>query len=397
MEGAPLPTILTPKEEINKSYEINQEGNNYKLNIKIINQEITLNILDKKDLMKEHEIKLTFGELKNLHKIFLIINSCQDFIDFINAIIENKKLLIKKNQENKMAIEIIVEYLYKQNIIKLDLNQNKMNFELIAQDLYQKIANINEICKNLEINNNQLIKENNILKQENQKLNDKNIKIEERIKIIEDENKNLINRINNLEMKMNSPNKEIINIKQNNSSNSIDFNSAIMEKNEFDMIHNAIKEKMNKKIKELKKLYQATKDGGNPDNFHKLCDGISNTLVLYKSAGNRRFGGFTSQSWKSNGERIPDKNCFLFSLDKKKIYHSNKFEIPFWENKGPTFCEKSIYVIELRGNALEEKKLKTNESGHKDIFNGDENALSEDGKFKGVLAEEYEVFQIIFE
>ena len=290
MEYAPLPTILTPKEEIKKSFEIKQEEDTYKLNIKIINQEITLNILDEKNLMKDHEIKLSFDELKNLHKIFLTINSCQDFIDFINAIIENKKLLIKKNKENKMTIEIIVEYLYKQNIIKLDLNQNKMNFELIAQDLYQKIANINEICKNLEINNNQLIKENNILKQENQKLNDKNIKIEERIRIIEDENKNLINRINNLEMKMNSPNKEIINIKQNNSSNSIDFNSAIMEKNEFDMIHNAIKEKMNKKIKELKKLYQATKDGGNPDNFHKLCDGISNTLVLYKSAGNRRFG-----------------------------------------------------------------------------------------------------------
>ena len=122
-----------------------------------------MNVLDEKDLMKEQEIKLTFDELKNLHKIFLTINSCQDFIDFINAIIENKKLLIKKNQENKMAIEIIVEYLYKQNIIKLDLNQNKMNFELIAQDLYQKIANINEICKNLEINNNQLIKENNYI------------------------------------------------------------------------------------------------------------------------------------------------------------------------------------------------------------------------------------------
>ena len=47
------------------------------------------------------------------------------------------------------------------------------------------------------------------MKQENQKLNDKNIKMEERIKIIEDENKNLINRINNLEIKMNSSNNEI--------------------------------------------------------------------------------------------------------------------------------------------------------------------------------------------
>ena len=46
---------------------------------------------------------------------------------------------------------------------------------------------------------------------------------------------------------------------------------------------------------------------------------------------------------------------------------------------------------------LKKKKLRTNESGHKDIFNGDENALSEDGKRKGVYAKEYEVFQIIFE
>ena len=47
------------------------------------------------------------------------------------------------------------------------------------------------------------------MKQENQKLYDKNIKMEERIKIIEDENKNLINRINNLETKINSSNNEI--------------------------------------------------------------------------------------------------------------------------------------------------------------------------------------------
>ena len=168
-----------------------------------------MNVLDEKDLMKEQEIKLIFDELKNLHKIFLTINSCQDFLDFINAIIENKKILIKKNKENKITIEIIVEYLYKQNIIKLDLKPNKKEFELIAQDLYQKIASINEICKNIEISNNKLIKENDILKQENQKLNDKNIKMEERIKIIEDENKNLINRINNLETKINSSNNEM--------------------------------------------------------------------------------------------------------------------------------------------------------------------------------------------
>ena len=142
-----------------------------------------------------------------------------------------------------------------------------------------------------------------------------------------------------------------------------------MEKNEFDMINNAINEKMNKKIKELKQIYQATKNGGDSDSFHKLCDGISNTLVLYKSAGNRRFGGFTSQCWKS--KRVPDKNCFLFSLDRKKICFSNEFEIPFYPYYGPSFCKKSIEITSVIGNALKYTELRTNESGNKDMFNGE--------------------------
>ena len=56
---------------------------------------------------------------------------------------------------------------------------------------------------------------------------------------------------------------------------------------------------MNKKIKKLKKLYQATNDGGDSEIFHKKCDNIPNTLALIKSEGQRRFGGFTSIPWKS--------------------------------------------------------------------------------------------------
>ena len=106
--------------------------------------------------------------------------------------------------------------------------------------------------------------------------------MERRFEIMEDENKNLINRINNLELKNNLSNKDLISIKKTDILISID--STIMEKNEFDMIYSAIKERMNKEIKEIKKIYQATKDGGDSKIFHMLCDGISNTLVLYKSA-----------------------------------------------------------------------------------------------------------------
>ena len=63
-------------------------------------------------------------------------------------------------------------------------------------------------------------------------------------------------------------------------------------------------------------------DGDGPINFHTKCDGISNTLILIKSAGNRRFGGFASQTWESSSNEYnkDDINSFLFSLDKQKIY-----------------------------------------------------------------------------
>ena len=142
MEDAPLPIIDIPKEVIKESFEIKQKEKNYKFNINLINNEIILNILDENDSMKEYENKLTFDELKNIHKIFLTLSSYKDFIDFINAMIENKKIMIKENKENQITIEFIMEYLFKQNIIKFELNQKKMNYELSIQDLYQKFSNL---------------------------------------------------------------------------------------------------------------------------------------------------------------------------------------------------------------------------------------------------------------
>ena len=40
MADAPLPTAMTPEETISDFFEIEQDGKNYKLNIKIINQDI---------------------------------------------------------------------------------------------------------------------------------------------------------------------------------------------------------------------------------------------------------------------------------------------------------------------------------------------------------------------
>ena len=109
MEDAPLPVFVKPKEKISESFEIKQDKNIYKLSIEIINQNITMNLLSENELMKEYEIKLTFEELKQIHKIFLVLNSCQEFMDYIKAIIEKNKLSIIKSNENKMIIELTAE------------------------------------------------------------------------------------------------------------------------------------------------------------------------------------------------------------------------------------------------------------------------------------------------
>ena len=72
-----------------------------------------------------------------------------------------------------------------------------------------------------------------------------------------------------------------------------------MKDNEQNIIFKEIEHKMNKKVKKILKLYQATLNGGEPINFHSKCDNIPNTLVLIQSEGNKRFGGFTPIPWKS--------------------------------------------------------------------------------------------------
>ena len=211
--------------------------------------------------------------------------------------------------------------------------------------------------------------------------------------------------MNNFENIINLLKKDLIQLKEENnninlkikSKNSID--SAVMEKGEFDMVKAAIKTRINKELKEIKKLYQATIDSGEAEIFHKKCDNIPNTLVLYKSAGNRRFGAFVSKCWGGENNYILDKNCFLFSLDRQKIYYPKNnvyFHVACYRDDGPSIVINGLYCIELYKNALQENNLKTFENNFKDIFEGDINSLSEDGNFRGVIAEEYEVFQIIF-
>ena len=174
----------------------------------------------------------------------------------------------------------------------------KINLENSFKDICKELSIIKKKIKDNEDNYNIILNKQNEeiinLKEENKKLNKK---IEELFEII--------NRIN---------------VKNINNEYFID--SVIIEGNDLNLIKQGIKKRMNKNIKKFKKLYQASVDGGDPSIFHKKCDNIPNILILIKSIGNRRFGGFASLTWE-----LPpfsyisktDENSFLFSLDNIKF------------------------------------------------------------------------------
>ena len=267
-----------------------------------------------------------------------------------------KIYLIEK--DNNIIIKFELEVMYKKHEIEIEL----------------QLVDVHERNKNVDLTENEL----------KEKLREENKELKIKVEYLENELKNI---------------KEMIKNDSNINKNLMRNISSIMKDNEFDLIHIAIKNRLNKEVKSLKKLYQASIDGDGAINFHSRCDNIPNTLVLFQSVGNRRFGGFTTAQWSSTAyyQRIDDPYSFLFSLDKQRIYsYKKKSEaIVNYKDWGPNFGDNDIGVTM---NYLQLNRLFTHERSLKSSYNyyGDKNALSEDGEHKGICAAEVEVFQVIF-
>ena len=326
---------------------------------------------------------MNLKEIKQIHQVFCVFNSCKEFSDYIKALIENKKLSIKLTNQ-VLYIIFTVEYLFKQNTIEITLNQEKVKLEDIIADACKEISLIKEKLKFSEDNLNNKIKKQNdeitILKNENNEL-------KKQIKEIKEENSDIKAKLEEL----------IKNSKMNNYISNIIYNmSTIIKPNEFKMINFAIEKRIGK-IKNIKKLYQATIDGGDPINFHKKCDNINNTLVLIKSRNNTRFGGFTSKCWKSaqNETFEDDRNAFIFSLDKQEVYsYKNDGKAIRYKNSyGPCFGYGPI--IGIYGNPIKDRVL-WNYPKNNVSYDFDGNFTFEEEKINSCYVSEYEVFQLIF-
>ena len=96
--------------------------------------------------------------------------------------------------------------------------------------------------------------------------------------------------------------------------------NIIKHPGELDEISSRIQRILNKKNIKYKILFRSNIDGDAATVFHEKCDKIKNTLILIKASGNKRFGGFTTETWDGNDINKKDEKSFIFSIDKMKIY-----------------------------------------------------------------------------
>ena len=283
----------------------------------------------------------------------------------------NKKDIKINFSQNKLSIEINIEILYENEIISIELIQKELNKDDLILKLCEIINNIKKEKSKSDIN---IIKELENHKKE--------------INLLKSEIKTLNQIINELKNAYDI-------MEQTNLYNS----SILRNKEEIDLLKSAIKERLGKDVKYFKRLYKASIDGEDSSTFHKLCDNFENTISFVKTGGYRRFGGFTTQTWNQvSSFTKTDQHAFVFSLDKLKIYPytNNGRAIRCDNNYHPTFgvgtCD-----FRLCGKPLTDKTLYTNQTSadRSYNYNGDGNALSENGNGNCIVTLEIEVYQVI--
>ena len=144
-----------------------------------------------------------------------------------------------------------------------------------------------------------------------------------------------------------------------NELKSIKSSKKVFQFDQSEIIKNEINKDLiiNRLIKDFPNIsfeliYKPTNNNETGKDFHKICDGKENVLVLIKTADNTRFGGFTSVGFNSTSKYTKDDKAFIFSIDKNKIYNIKKGSnaIYCYETHGPCFTGTSCFNITIYGN-----------------------------------------------
>ena len=153
-----------------------------------------------------------------------------------------------------------------------------------------------------------------------------------------------------------------------------------------------MKKKLNKGIKEVRLLYRASRDGDSTQ-FHKKCDGVTNTVTFVKAKNGRKFGGFANKGWDSSNHYIGDDKAFLFSYYYYECYFYNSGNNWIYGSSSYGPLWGFGHDLYLASGCLSNNSSNTNQSGSYN-YNGKNDALNGGSNFQ---AEDYETYELILQ
>ena len=336
-------TIRAEQEKISKELKrVLDQAEKFKQENEMLKQENSLLNKENTSLKNENEnLRNELNQYKEEYdKIKKEFTSLQN--DTVNIQEQNKELLkIKETYENQIQIaQNNLEQLTKDNET---LNQN---FTLLSKQ------------------NESLITENNSLKNTQQKsaYSDEEIKnlMEElsSYRLKAQENELLKKQLEELQYQI-----QVLQERQEEDDVKEVKGDIIHDMNELEMITKKIN-KENKRII-INLLYKASADSDSAAVFHEKCDGANNTIVLVETTDGKRFGGYTTKSWKGNCIEKADTDAFIFSFDKMKTYDNIPGDdaIGCYPKFGPIFLGCQIKIFDnafTKGGTTFEKELNFN-------------------------------------
>ena len=362
-------TTTTKEDELIKFTEFKMQFNNKSFNIIISmtsdKQYLCVQSKEEGNFAFLFENKMNYLELMKYDKIF---KTCEDLEDAYNSmvvILKNEKNIIKEIKDDKLIMSIF--------ILNLDMTFREKSLELIKKNQNKDVI-IQNLC--------QIVNE---LKKDNTNLKNELTEVKQKLSTIEEQIKNLV--------------EQKIAAAQEPKFDKVE--SAIFKSNEeYDFIIKRLKrvnlnednnniEREDNNIN-LKLIYSATKDGYKAKDFHLKCDNYNNVLILIKTKKGLKFGGFTTETWAGEGDKL-DKEAFCFSLTKKKIYNYKKGRSSIYvsPNYGPTFGNCIFEIrdeFKTNGGICSRDYFYDNQETEYDINNEEE-------QFE---IEEFEAFNVTF-
>ena len=331
---------------------------------RIIKLEGDTNLLKNEQQQLQSQLNNLSGEVNSYKNSQYEVNTLRAENEAIKQQLSELNILRSKAQEaNILRAQLEQLTPLKQQVQEMAAAKNQL-IELNA--LRAKVAELSNIKAQLgELNNlRQQVGQMNILKQQLNELDDlrnkaadnealkKKIEELEKLKLeYEEEIRVLRNAQRNTNTNLETSSK--VNMSSAKKSSGMDSKQIMFEDKpeqicvKGDIIHNTDElemitrriNKLNKKLT-LNLLYKASADSDKASAFHSKCDDAQSSLVLVETDKGKRFGGYTTCSWKGDCIDKKDEDAFVFSLDKMKTYDNIPGEDAF--SKGGTTYEKGL-------------------------------------------------------